>query len=80
MSYTIDKSTERLMPHGWCWNGARIGSIKEMTDGLSVQIDRDRVDGENIIKLVVSERPKFAGIDPFIKLIDRDSADNIIGL
>ena len=50
MSYTIDKSTERLMPHGWCWNGARIGSIKEMTDGLSVQIDRDRIEGQNIIR------------------------------
>ena len=37
-------------------------------------------DGENIIKLIVSERPLFAGIDPFVKLIDRDSADNIIEL
>lgn len=50
MSYTVDKSTERLMPHGWCWNGARNGSIKEMTDGISVQIDRDRIDGKNIIR------------------------------
>jgi ABC-2 type transport system permease protein len=37
-------------------------------------------DGQNIIKLVVSERPLFAGIDPFVKLIDRDNTDNIIGL
>ena len=36
--------------------------------------------GENIIRLIVSERPTFAGIDPFVKLIDRDSADNIIKL
>jgi len=36
--------------------------------------------GENIIKLVVNKRPMFAGIDPFVKLIDRDSADNIIKL
>jgi len=38
------------------------------------------ISGENIIKLVVNKRPTFAGIDPFVKLIDRDNADNIIKL
>ena len=33
--------------------------------------------GENIIELKVKELPKFAGVDPFVKLIDRDSGDNI---
>ena len=36
--------------------------------------------GENIIKVIVPKRPVFAGIDPYVKLIDRDSADNIIKL
>lgn len=32
--------------------------------------------GENIIKLIVPTLPKFAGIDPFVKFIDRDLIDN----
>lgn len=36
--------------------------------------------GENIITLIVDKRPVFAGIDPFVTLIDRDSVDNIIKL
>lgn len=36
--------------------------------------------GENIIKVIVEKRPAFAGIDPYVKLIDRDSADNIYAL
>ncbi|MEW6990797.1 ABC transporter permease/M1 family aminopeptidase [Colwelliaceae bacterium 6441] len=36
--------------------------------------------GENIIHLTVKEKPKYVGVDPFIKLIDRDSADNIYRL
>jgi len=36
--------------------------------------------GENIIKLVVNEKPVFVGVDPFVKLIDRDSEDNIYRL
>ena len=36
--------------------------------------------GENVINLVVDEKPKFVGVDPFVKLIDRDSADNIYRL
>ncbi len=36
--------------------------------------------GENVIELVVKEKPKYVGVDPFVKLIDRDSADNIYRL
>jgi ABC-2 type transport system permease protein len=32
--------------------------------------------GENIIKMIVPTLPKFAGIDPFVKYIDRDLIDN----
>jgi len=33
--------------------------------------------GENKIVLTVKSKPKFAGVDPFVKLVDRDSEDNI---
>ncbi|MCU7553441.1 M1 family aminopeptidase [Alteromonas sp. ASW11-19] len=36
--------------------------------------------GENIITLTLDKKPVFAGIDPFIKLIDRDSGDNVLKL
>jgi ABC-2 type transport system permease protein len=36
--------------------------------------------GENIIMLTVKEKPKYVGVDPFVRLIDRDSADNIYRL
>ena len=36
--------------------------------------------GDNVIKLKVKDLPKFAGIDPFVKLIDKKSADNIKSL
>ncbi len=35
------------------------------------------VSGENRIELIVERQPEFAGVDPFVKLVDRDSADNI---
>ena len=37
-------------------------------------------DGENVFSIEVDKLPTHAGIDPFVKLIDRDSADNIIKL
>lgn len=37
-------------------------------------------DGENVIKIDLKSLPKYAGIDPFVKLVDRDSADNVIKL
>ncbi|MCF6192751.1 MAG: ABC transporter permease, partial [Kangiellaceae bacterium] len=33
--------------------------------------------GTNKIVLQIKGRPKYAGVDPFVKLIDRDSADNM---
>lgn len=38
------------------------------------------VSGENTIVLTVKEKPNFVGVDPFVKLIDRDSKDNIYQL
>jgi len=36
--------------------------------------------GTNKIKLQVKGKPKFAGVDPFVKLVDKDGADNIYRL
>ncbi len=36
--------------------------------------------GQNVIELSVPQLPSFAGIDPFVRLIDRDSGDNVIEL
>ncbi len=36
--------------------------------------------GDNIITLTVKDKPKYVGVDPFVKLIDRDSADNMYRL
>lgn len=35
------------------------------------------VTGTNTIELKVKEKPLFAGVDPFVKLIDKDSVDNL---
>lgn len=35
------------------------------------------VSGENNIELVLDNKPQYVGVDPYIHLIDRDSADNI---
>ena len=36
--------------------------------------------GENKITITVPEMPAYAGVDPFVKLIDRDGNDNIKAL
>lgn len=33
--------------------------------------------GENSIELVLEQKPLYVGVDPFVRLIDRDGADNI---
>ena len=33
--------------------------------------------GENSIELVLDQKPLYVGVDPFVRLIDRDGADNI---
>ena len=36
--------------------------------------------GTNEITIRVKGKPEYAGVDPFVKLVDRDSADNIYRL
>lgn len=36
--------------------------------------------GETVIELIVDDIPNFAGIDPFVRFIDRDTGNNIIKL
>lgn len=45
--------------------------------GLLYQQKHSLVTGINQLQLEVDSLPAFAGVDPFITLIDRDSADNI---
>ncbi len=33
--------------------------------------------GENTVELVLDQKPLYVGVDPFVRLIDRDGADNI---
>ncbi len=35
------------------------------------------ITGENSIELVLDQKPLYVGVDPFVRLIDRDGADNI---
>ncbi|WP_289030622.1 hypothetical protein [uncultured Paraglaciecola sp.] len=36
--------------------------------------------GDTTIELTVDEVPNYAGIDPFVRFIDRDTGNNIIKL
>ena len=38
------------------------------------------ISGENIIEIVVDEKPEYIGIDPFVRFIDRDTGNNILRL
>jgi hypothetical protein len=38
------------------------------------------VSGVQTLRFVTAAKPKFAGIDPYNELIDRDSDDNIIAV
>lgn len=38
------------------------------------------VSGENEIEITVSQEPKYVGVDPFVRFIDRNTADNILKL
>ena len=56
-------------------------SGKSQEDGNILYLKKHRIkDGKNIITLIVSKKPLFAAVDPFVKLIDRDSNDNIFKL
>ena len=34
--------------------------------------------GRQTVRLVVDKPPRFAGVDPYNKLIDRNSGDNVL--
>ncbi len=34
--------------------------------------------GQHVLHLVAAQRPAFAGIDPYNKLIDRNGDDNVV--
>jgi ABC-2 type transport system permease protein len=36
------------------------------------------VSGDNTIEITVDKEPKFAGVDPFVRFIDRDTGNNIL--
>jgi len=38
------------------------------------------VSGENILEITVDEKPKYIGVDPFVRFIDRDTGNNILRL
>lgn len=51
MSTLIEKSLASLMPKGEiAWQGMTSGSQREITDGISVQGERDRENGKKILK------------------------------
>ena len=42
-------------------------------------MEKHRIDETTMrIELIVDEQPLYAGIDPYNKLIDRDSDDNLV--
>jgi len=54
---------------------------KVKSDAHVLKFDKERIkSGENIFVFEVKKLPKFAGIDPYIKMIDRDSNDNLISV
>ena len=36
--------------------------------------------GDSVIEITVDQLPSYAGIDPFVRFIDRDTGNNIIKL
>ena len=63
-----------------------IGLFAHDPDDLSIEnapiyLKKHRIrSGENVIKVVVSKLPTHAGIDPYVRLIDRDTSDNVIAM
>jgi len=46
-----------------------------------LHLEKHRVrNGETTLTLTVDERPAFAGVDPYAKLIDRNTGDNLIAV
>lgn len=54
---------------------------KDFTDADVIHLAKQPIhDGEQTIELVVDHKPTFVGIDPYNKLIDRNSEDNVAAL
>lgn len=88
ISLTIDASLKRADGKGKeteveFKDNIDIGLFNAKPDSLSaknpvIYLQKHEIKtGENKLVIVVDELPLFAGVDPFVKLIDRDSADNI---
>lgn len=45
-----EKSIKSLLPSGPSWIGKNSGLMKDLNDGLALQVERDRQSGKNIIK------------------------------
>jgi ABC-2 type transport system permease protein len=51
------------------------------TDNKVIYAQTQRISsGESVIEMTVDELPAYAGIDPFVRFIDRDTGNNIIKL
>jgi len=61
LSTTIsEKAISSLFPKGEiAWEGMSGGTQKEISDGLAVQMERDRINGENIVKDFFPETTTF---------------------
>ena len=58
-------------------------NLDDVTEGDDhvVYLEKHRItSGESTITLTVDDRPTYAGIDPYNKLIDRNSDDNVEGV
>ncbi len=58
------------------------GDPEDLSDDTKViYSDKHKLtSGDNTITVTVSEKPVYVGVDPFVKLIDRDSGDNVLKL
>ena len=79
----IEKGAEQKVPlDEWIDIGAfKIYPDKPKQDEQVLSLQKYWLkNGENHLELVLSEKPAYVGGDPFIKLVERDSKDNIFKL
>lgn len=56
----------------------RSPAAKDFDSGDVILLEKRMLrDGASTLSLIVDQRPVYAGIDPYNKLIDRDSDDNL---
>lgn len=78
-----EKGAEQEVPlDEWIDIGAfKVNPDKLKQDDQVLSLHKYRLkSGENHLELVLSEKPAYVGVDPFIKLVDLDSEDNIFKL